>query len=580
MTDARILLHPAFPLLLGAIVTAALPPRKRIYFSPVFTFLSLICLFAVSAGSLMTLPFLNGMELLFFQSTTLSRLMCFFTLVVVFCSQVYSLGREKGREGCWSLVYAAAACGVLMAGDFFTLVLWWEAMSVGAVFLIWSRRDPKASKAGFRYLMIHFLSGNLLLMGAVLYASQGITQLGPLEPGGAAYWLVLAGVGISAGMIPFHSWIPDAYPEATIGGSAILSGVTTKVAAITLLRLFSGESFLLGMGIVMAFWGVLYALRENNIRRLLSYHIISQLGLIIAAIGIGTPMAKDAAVALTIGNILYKGLLYMSAGSVLYATGRQKLTEVGNLFKAMPITSVFFFIGSLAIAGVPGLMGFAVKPLVVSSAVYSYQPVAELLLYAAGIGTFLSIPLKLGGHMLWGTHPAPPILRKPKTAMYVGMTLLTVFILAIGFVPGLLYSQLPWQEEVHFSLYTADHILSEVEFLLAAWLAYRLMNPLLHPKDFISLDLDWFYRVPLPRFFLALSRFANFVRLSVWKGILVLVRALSRFVRNPVSYFMKPIDGGDSTEEYCADKYRLPVGDGALLILMVFAVVYFYVTIF
>lgn len=569
-----LLAHPSVILLLGAVIVAVLPRKYKRYILLAVGITSFILALRLPVGMEYSIPFIEGLPLMILKVDKLAWLMTSAATFMVLVSILYGWGEIGHREITWGLVYAGASCGALLSGSLMMLVIWWEVMAVGAAFMLISRHDHHAVNAGIRYLLVHFFGGNLLLFGVALLARQGYVLVEPLSRSmGAGYWLVLAGVGVSAGMMPFHSWIADAYPNASIAGSVLMNSMTTKVASITLLRLFAGERFLLGMGLVMAYWGVLYALRENHIRRLLSYSTISQVGLIVTAVGIGTPLAGNAAVALVVGNMLYKGMLFMSTGSIYYCTGKQKLTELGHQVETLPTNAFFFFIGALAIAGMPGLMGFACKPMVMAAAGEEHMALVSFLLYFASIGTFLSVTLKLGYNMFVGLNPAPVMEKQPKPTMYAAMAILAAVIIAAGAMPELLYRYLPWRAEAPYNPFTLDHVLSELQLLLGGLLAFVVLHHLFRIKKGISLDLDWFYRRPLASLVLMLSNGLNSFRLAVWRSLLGILEGILPFFRNPMRILMPWKTGGK--EDFRPDRYRLPVGAGASWILMAFALMFF-----
>lgn len=570
-------IHPSLILLLGALLVLLLPKHKeRLILIPTAV-LSFASILTLPVGTSVSIPFINGMELNIIRVDSIAWLMLITALFMYFGAVSYGGEQMERKESVWSLIYAASTCGALLAGDFFSLIVWWEVMAIGASFMLISRNNGRAVRAGKRYLMVHFLGGNLLLFGIVGLLLNGTAFIGPLSRDmGLPYWLVLAGVGISAGMIPFNSWVPDAYPNSSITGSIIMSTFTTKVSAVTLIRLFAGEQFLLWMGIAMAFWGVFYALRESNMRRLLSYHIISQIGLIVAAIGIGNELALSGALALTIGNMVYKGLLYMCTGTVYYCTGKQNLVELGNQFKNMPAVAVFFAIGSLAIAGMPGLMGFACKPLILAAASHHHMGLIYLLLYAAGLGTFLSIPLKLGYNLFFAKPHRGEMLRRPTASMYFGMALASVIIIAIGVKPDLLYQFLPWAEGQAYTPWTLDHALAEFELFLGATITFIVLKNIFKPHASTSLDFDWFYRKPFPVFMIKLSIWITLICAKTWDFLLSIVHICVVFCKNPQKYFVSPVDGVNS-EEFKPDKYRKPIGYGAASILLTFICVFWFV---
>lgn len=564
-----LMVHPSFILLLGALITAFIPQKLKKYIVLVSGIISFALALRLTVGTEITVPFIQGLSLVILKVDQLAWIMTIATTFMLLLSLLYGWGEIGHREATWGLVYAGSSCGALLSGSLMMLVIWWEVMAVAAAFMLISRHDKHAVNAGIRYLVIHFFGGNLLLFGVALLAKQGFYLVEPLTRSmGTAYWLVLAGVGVSAGMIPFHAWIVDAYPNASIAGSVLMNSMTTKVASITLLRLFAGEQFLMGMGLLMAFWGVVYALRENHIRRLLSYHIISQVGMIITAVGIGTPLASNAAVALVLGNMLYKGILYMSTGSIYYCTGKQKLTELGHQVKTVPMNACFFFIGALAIAGMPGLMGFACKPMVMAASGEQKMALLSFLLYFASIGTFLSVTMKLGYNMFFGINAAPVKKKNAKPMMYAAMAILSLIIIAFGIKPGLFYQYLPWTNAAPYSPYTLDHVLSELQLLLGGLLAFVVLHHLFKVKSGVSLDLDWFYRKPLVSFCLSLSNGINKFRLAVWQILVNGLGGVLPFFRNPMRLLMPWKHCGNA--EFRPDFYRMPVGVGAAWILLAF----------
>ena len=162
---------------------------------------------------------------------------------------------------------------------------------------------------------------------------------------------------VNAGAPPLSAWLPDAYPEASWSGMVFLSAFTTKTAVYVLLRGFPGTELLVYVGLFMVFYGIVYALLENDMRRILAYSIVNQVGFMVAGIGIGTEMALNGAAAHAFTHILYKALLLMSAGSVLLVTGRRKCTDLGGLFRSMPFTTACGIIGALAISSFPADLG-------------------------------------------------------------------------------------------------------------------------------------------------------------------------------------------------------------------------------
>jgi multicomponent Na+:H+ antiporter subunit D len=236
-------------------------------------------------------------------------------------------------------------------------------------------------------------------------------------------WLILAGMVTNAAVPPLHAWLSDAYPRASVFGTVFLAAFTTKAAVYALARAFPGVELLVWAGTIMALFGVVYAVLENDIRRLLAYHIISQVGYMVAGVGLGTALALNGTAAHAFSHIFYKGLLMMSAGAVIYATGRGKLTELGQLAGPLRWTLILMMIGAFSISGVPFFNGFVSKSMVVSAAAYADRAPIELLLLVASMGTFLHTGLKLPWFTFFGKDQGARVLRPVPVSMYVAMGL-------------------------------------------------------------------------------------------------------------------------------------------------------------
>ncbi|GAH52052.1 unnamed protein product, partial [marine sediment metagenome] len=277
--------------------------------------------------------------------------------------------------------------------------------------------------------------------------------------------LILFGFALNAAVPPLHGWLADAYPEGTVTGTIFLSAFTTKTAVYALIRGFSGLEVLIWVGAVMAVYGVVFAVLENDIRRLLAYHIISQVGYMVTGIGIGTAMAINGVVAHAFAHILYKALVLMGAGTVLYTTGRSKLTELGGLARTIPFALALYMVGAFSISGVPLFSGFVSRSMTIYAAELSHMGVVVLLLNVASVGTVLHTGLKLPYFTWFGPNrslkPAPAPL-----GMYLGMALAAGICIAIGVYPAPLYNLLPFA--VDYQPYTAIHLIETMQLLIFA----------------------------------------------------------------------------------------------------------------
>ncbi len=483
-------LPPAIVFILGAVVLPLLPRRLRSAACLALPLLAFIIIVNLDAGASLTLPVLNH-ELVLLQVDRLSLAFGYVFVVVAFLGGIYGFHLKDTGQQIASLLYVGGSLGVVFAGDLLTLFVFWKVMLVGSSWLIWSRRTAESGRAGLRYFMVHFVGGILLLAGIWLHVdSTGSLLVGPFAAGTASY-LILIGFALNAAVPPLHAWLPDAYPEGTATGSVFLSAFTTKVAVYALIRCFSGFEALIWAGTAMAIYGVVFAILQNDVRRLLSYHIISQVGYMVAAVGIGTAMAINGATAHAFNNMLYKGLLFMGTGVVLHTTGRSKLTELGGLARAMPLTLTLYMIGAFSISGFPLFSGFISKSMVSYAAGTNHMEVVVLLLYLVSIATFLSVGLKLPYFTWFG----PDRSLKPGATppgMYLSMALTAGLCIAIGVYPSMLYSILPFT--VDYQPYTAAKVVQTVQLLAFTGLGFWLLVHRLAGKDTITLDTDWFYR--------------------------------------------------------------------------------------
>ena len=435
-----------------------------------------------------------GQDLVFGRVDRLSLVFSYVFALLACLGLVYALHVDDDAQHVAALTYAGAALGVTFAGDLLSLFLFWELMAVSAALLVWLRRQPSAVAAGVRYLLVHVFGGLCLLGGIVLYWSQtGSLAFQDMSPyaGSAAFGLILLAFLLNAAVPPLGAWLSDAYPEATATGAVFLTAFTTKSAIYALIRGFAGTEILVWWGAGMAVYGVVYAVLENDARRLLAYHIISQVGYMVCGVGIGTALALNGAAAHAFAHILYKALLFMGAGAVLQVTGLRKLSDMGGLYKTMPLTFVLYMVGAFAISAVPLFSGFVSKSMVVSSAGETHRAAIFLLLTLASAGTFLHTGLKLPYYMFFGKDRCLPA-HEPPSNMLVAMGIAAAACLLIGVFPALLYAYLPYP--VDYAPYTARHITATLGLLAFTALGFFALLKHLDPEPIVSLDTDWFYR--------------------------------------------------------------------------------------
>ncbi len=488
-------IHPALFFFVGALLLPLLRGKAKKGFILLIPVAAIASVALTGYGTYGVYHFL-GMEGVFGRVDKLSMVFAWVFVIMAFLGALYALHREEDGHHIAGFFYVGSSLGALFAGDYLTLFIFWEGMAFSSVFLIWYGKRKKSIDAGFRYLLFHVFGGLLFLAGMMLYYQKtGNLAFNSILPANASLpeYLILAGFALNAAVLPLHAWLPDAYPEASVEGAVFLCAFTTKTAVYVLARGFSGFEILAIMGTAMTVFGVCYAVIENDIRRVLAYHIISQVGYMVAGVGIGTAMAVNGAAAHAFAHILYKALLFMGAGSVLYMTGTAKLSRLGGLYKYMPLTMIFYIVGAVSISGFPLFSGFVSKSMIVSAAHHEGRIWLMQLLNLAGIGTFLSVGLKVTYFAFFGKEAAEPLpAKEPPLNMLWAMGLTSLLCFVIGVFPQTLYVLLPFPVEYH--PYNLAHLSEAMQILSFTGLVFYLMVKKLSPEAKLNLDVDWFYR--------------------------------------------------------------------------------------
>ena len=571
------ILHPALIMLGAGIVIPFVPHLIRKIMLIVMPLIVLVASYNLQYGQQQSIGFINNIDLVYLKVDELSWIFVFILSIVSFTANLFSYNYSNRIEVAAQFLYVASSMGVVLAGDWITLLFFWELMAISSTFLVWAKKDETAKKAGIRYFLVHFFGGNLLLAGIFIKVSQGEYLINSLSQNmDIASIFILIGISINAAIYPLHAWLPDAYPKSTISGSVFMSCLTTKVAVYCLVRVFPGVPILIWGGVVMCLLGVLYAMFANDLRVILSYHIISQVGYMVAAVGLGSELALNGAVAHAFSHILYKSLLFMGAGTILYATGFSKLTDLGGLFKKIPGVVVLYFIGSLAISGFPYLNGFTSKAVILSAASLEKYPYVELLLYLASVGTLISTCLKVTYYAFVGEPKKEYELKKVPVNMYGAMGITAALCFIYGIFPNLLYNRLPF--EINYVPYTLDHVISTLQILFAATFAFILFVNVMKPKEAFLVDTDWFYRVPLVAVTNAVVSFAIYVQEGLGKIWLKGIESTYPILRNPLRW-LQIVDGQvKGLDEYNENYYRFPVGAAVTICLIIFISSYFYIS--
>jgi len=452
--------------------------------------------FSLTAGAGMHLnvEFL-GFEMALYRADHLSLPFAIVFHIAAALNVFYGWHERRAADHVAGLAYAGAAIAALHAGDLISLFIWWEATAITSVFLILASGTQRARHAAMRYLIVQVASGVLLLAGAaMLYADSGSLAFSAMTLGSAGTWLIFIAFGIKAAFPLLNGWLQDAYPEATVVGTVVLSAFTTKLAIYALARGFAGTDLLIVIGCLMTAFPVFFAVIENDMRRVLAYSLNNQLGFMVVAIGIGTELAINGAVAHAFAHIIYKGLLFMSMGAVLYRVGTIKASELGGLYKSMPWTMVFCVVGAMSISAFPLFSGFAAKSLIMSALGYKGLVAAYLVLLAASAGVLHHSGIKIPYFAFFG-HDGGHKVKEAPFGMLVAMGAASVLCIGIGSFPGLFYQILPYS--IDYNPYDASHVLGQMELLIFSILAFTfLMWFGFYPPELKStvLNTDWLYR--------------------------------------------------------------------------------------
>lgn len=486
--------QPGLILILGALLVPLLKGYARAAYMLALPVMAFVYLLGLPEGALGLLD-LSGLSLVTARVDRLSLLFGYIFLIAALLCVIYSLHLKDTAQHVAGLIYAGGALGAVFAGDLVTLFIHWEVIAAASVFLVWASRTEQSYRAGMRYIVIHIGSGVLLLAGILVHyratGSLAFDRLGLETPGGT---LIFIAFGIKAAFPLLHSWLPDAYPEATPTGTVLLSAFTTKVAIYALARAYPGTEILIPIGTVMAAFPIFYAVIENDLRRVLAYSLNNQLGFMVVGVGIGTDLALNGAVAHAFADILFKGLLFMSMGAVLFRTGTVKGSELGGLYKSMPWTTGFCIVGAASISAFPLFSGFVTKSMIMSAAMEQGHFWTWAVLLFASAGVFHHAGIKIP-YFAFFAHDSGKRCAEAPLNMLIAMGAAAALCIGIGCFPGFFYSLLPYQAS--YAPYTLDHVVAQVQLLFLSALAFTiLMRTGIYPPELrsVNLESDWLYR--------------------------------------------------------------------------------------
>ena len=578
-------MHPATWFLMGA------------FFMPVFKRMGLtkVILIAVPLIACLQIQWLPesfghasylGFDLVFGKVDQLTRVFLHVFTIMALIGCIYGLHVKETGQHIAAFLYVAGSLGVTLCGDYVTLFIFWELMAVASTFLIWYRKKNRSIQAGYRYLLVH-VTGGLILLAGIFLRYKNIHDLSfvriAVEGASVADYLIMIGFMLNAAVPPIHAWLPDAYPEASVTGAVFMCAFTTKTAVYVLARAFPGFEALAILGAIMTLYGVGYAVVENDARRILAYHIVSQVGYMVCGVGIGTAMSINGACAHAYAHIIYKALLFMGAGAVLEMTGKSKLNELGGLYKRMPWAMIFTVIGGISISGFPLTSGFISKSMIIAAAGESHRNILMLMMTMASVGTFLSVGIKLP-YFIWFGKDSGVQAKDAPWNMNLGMAIAAFMCFFMGVYPDYLYKMLPFP--VHYHPYTAYHLSETLQLMGFTGLGFFIMVKKLKPAPKMNLDLDWFYRKGAGVFMWIASRPVNAAnnwtnevyRTVGFKLTLAFARALSWFDWEGIDWVIDGsargvVKGGDQLRTLMTGKIQHYIGAAIAITFIVLILV-------
>jgi len=488
------MLPPALIFVLGAVLIPFLRGKAKAGYMLALPVIVFITLLNLNMGNTWVVEFW-GYELIMGRVDKLSLIFAYVFTIMAFLGILFALQVKDNLQHVSGLVYVGSTLGVVLAGDFLSLYLFWEIMAVSSTFLIIASRTRESREAGFRYILVHLIGGLFLLAGIVLYVQKtGTISFDYIGLTGIESYLIFIGIALNAAAIPLHAWLPDAYPMGTPTSTVFLSAFTTKSAVYLLIRTFPGADILIVIGGLMVSLPIFYAVLENDIRRVLSYSLMNQVGFMLVGIGIGTELALNGSVAHAFCHIIYKALLFMAAGSVLQMTGKIKCTEIGGLYKTMPLTCLFCMVGAASISAFPLFSGFVSKSMIISASAHEKIFLIWMVLQFASTGVVDHAGIKVPFFTFFG-HDSGIRAKEPPLNMLLAMGIAAFLCVGLGVYYQPLYNLLPFP--VHYEPYTGGHVIGQLQLLMFGALAFTLLIlsgyyvPEVRSKN---LDADWTYR--------------------------------------------------------------------------------------
>lgn len=503
----HVFLHPGIVLILTGAVIALLPKAASRYLLPLGALAALAALLGTDKSLSIEAPFAGELNLSLFVCDEISWFFGLVFAIIGVIGSVYSMDKGRRGEKAASAVYAGSALMTVFAGNMLTFIIFWEVMAAASIYMVFQGNGPDARRSSYRYMVMHLFGGNMLLAGVMLLPAGITAAVGPVtDTDSMAYWLMFIGTGVNCALPPFHTWVADSYPQATPESQLFMGSYTTKVAVYAMIRFFAGTEWLVIFAAVTAVLAACMALIENDLRKLLSYHIVSQVAMMVAGLAAGGDVGAAGAAMHAAFNILYKGVLLMAAGNIFTALGLRYITDMGGLARKMPVTAVCAFIASFAIAGVPYFSGFASKALIMDALHAGGFDMSYILVTMAGVGTWLSITMKINYFVFIKKPerelPAGDTPGRVPACKVLAMAAATVLVVITGIRPEICYDMLSMDAS---HLFAADHVLEYIGLFAGATVPFVLLRTFMAPHEGINLDVDRFYRITLYRGIFALS---------------------------------------------------------------------------
>lgn len=443
--------------------------------------------------------------------------------IAVACSCIYSyqyLKQDDARGSYFTLylMLSGGVLGIVLSGDLFNIYVMLEVMTFAAVGLTAFRTwNPNAREAAFKYLVVGSIGSTCALLGTALVYAQchtlNLAQISAILPGNMnptmilAFALLFAGYGCKSFMFPFHPIAADAHGAAPSSVSVLISGVFTKTGVYGIIRvcyflfrtmgLTSVQTMVVFIGCLSMFVCVTMALNQHDFKRLLAFHSISQIGYILTSLGLCTALGIAGGLYHAINHTLFKGLLFLTAGSVLYATGTTYLENLGGLARKMPKTTILFLIGAFSISGIPPFNGFYSKWLVYQA---TFEKAAEtgsigyalvtVICVVTSVLTLASF-IKVGHSVFFGqSNPVLENAKDPPLGMRIPMWILAALCVFTGLFPNVMlnyiiipatnavYNTVPYIDSAMGAGYASEHLASTAPLMNGQLVSIGAWSPL------------------------------------------------------------------------------------------------------